>query len=113
MADTMPSAASAPGKRSPTLGPQGTPAVLPAAPVAALAVRGEGRHAARHVALRRLDLDNVRAEVGEEHRAEGAGEGLRQVEDAEVGERARWACHRAAQWLRRFTRTVRTPSKTT
>src|SRR5437667_364687 len=83
-----------------------------AAVVAALAVLGEGRHAARHVALRRLDLDSVRAEVGEEHRAEGAGEGLRQAEEAEVGERARRACHRAAQWLRRFTRTVRSPSKT-
>src|SRR5262249_3792040 len=82
-----------------------------AAIVATLAVLGKGRHAARHVALRRLDLDHVRTEVGKEHGAEGAGERLRQVEDADVGERPRppYAPH----WLRRVARAVRSPSKTT
>ena len=88
--------------------------------VAALAIGGKGRQRAAHVALRRLDLHHVGAEVGEQHRAEGPREGLRQVEDAEVGERsgARGG-HRSPpsgawrpQWLRRLSRTSRSPSKT-
>src|SRR5438309_1135148 len=80
-------------------------------PSAARAVFGEGWHTARHVALGWLDLDHVGAEVGQQHRAEGPGERLGQVEDAQVGERSRG--HRVPQWLRRLTRTVRSPSKTT
>ena len=36
----------------------------------------------------RSTLINVRAEVGEDHRGEGAGEDPREVEDGEAGERA-------------------------
>ncbi len=44
--------------------------------------------AARRVALRRLDLDDVGPEVGQQHRAVGPGENRRAVDDAETGERA-------------------------
>ena len=44
--------------------------------------------AARRVALRRLDLDDVGPEVGQQHRAVGPGEDRRAVDDAETGERA-------------------------
>ena len=44
--------------------------------------------AARRVALRRLDLDDVRPEVGQQHRAVGPGEDRRAVDDADAGERA-------------------------
>ena len=43
--------------------------------------------AAPFVAARRLDLDHVGAEVGEEHRRERGGHVLPVVEDAEAGER--------------------------
>ena len=46
------------------------------------------RRGARHVAPRRLHLDHVGAEVGEDRRAEGPGERHRAVEDDEVAERA-------------------------
>jgi hypothetical protein len=39
------------------------------------------------VALRRFDLDHVRAEVGEHERAVGAREGVRQIEDADAFKR--------------------------
>ena len=42
---------------------------------------------AGEVALRRFDLDHVGAEVGEQHRAERAGQRGGEVDDADVGER--------------------------
>src|SRR5262249_3523312 len=65
---------------------------------ALVAIEGEerDRHAVRRgvtvAALvpgsRRLDLDDLRAQIGEEGRAEGPGEEPGQVEDADAGERA-------------------------
>ena len=45
-------------------------------------VAREGAEAAGVVALRRLDLDDLRAEVGEEARGVGAGDALGEVDDA-------------------------------
>ncbi len=73
---------------------------------------------ARHVPGRRLDLDHVRAEVGQQHRAERPGQRLRGVDDPQARQRAgrpgrhRRRAHGPPQWLRRFTSTVRSPSKT-
>ena len=53
----------------------------------ALAV-DEGRHVARGVASRRLDLDDLGAVVGQQHRAIGAGQVAGQVEDQKMFERA-------------------------
>src|SRR5262249_50085502 len=70
----------------------------------------KGRERPGHVALRRLDLDDVGAEVGEQHGAEGSGQRLRQVDDADIGERpAPDAGHGRP---RRLTSTGRSPSKT-
>ena len=58
-------------------------------------VVGEGAGEAGHLAAGRLDLDDVGAEVGEEHRAVGAGEGLGEVEDADAWRGGRcggWSC---------------------
>src|SRR5213078_146194 len=43
----------------------------------------EGRHAER-IAVGRLDLEHLGAEVGEQHGAEGAGDEARQVEDTDA-----------------------------
>ena len=51
-------------------------------------VFGDGRRGAGHVAGRRLHLDHVGAEVGEDGRAERPGERHRAVDDDEVAERA-------------------------
>ena len=73
-------------------------------------VLGNRRRRPRHVAGRRLDLDHVGAEVGEDRRAEGPGEGHRAVDDCEVAEGA--CAHDDTQWERRLMRTSRSPSKT-
>src|SRR5205807_1557611 len=90
----------------------------------------EGRDHAGHVAVGRLDLDDVGAEVGEQHGAERAGQRLGQIDDADT---VQWTGRSVAQWrrsfvqgpevavrahlspqsLRRFTSTVRSPSNTT
>ena len=44
--------------------------------------------AAGRVAFGRLDLDDIGAQVGEEHRAVRAGQDRRAVDDAQAGERA-------------------------
>src|SRR5207245_5418089 len=86
--------------------------------VAALAVGGMGRHGPGHVALGRPDLHHVGTEVGEQQGAEGPGERLRQVEEADVRKRSRaWGDYRGvasprAQWVRRLWRTSRSPSQT-
>ena len=41
---------------------------------------------AHHVTFRRLDLDDVRTEVGEQPRAMGAGDGRREIENTEAAE---------------------------
>ena len=53
------------------------------APEAGTLGAAASRHRARGVAVRRLDLDHVGAQVPEEHRAEGAGHDLGRVEDAD------------------------------
>ena len=51
-------------------------------------VVGERPREARHLAAGRLDLDDVGAEVGEQHRAVRPGERLREVDDPHTLERA-------------------------
>ena len=51
-----------------------------------LSVPDGARHLPGGVAGRRLDLDDVGAEIGEHHRAERPGHHLRDVEDAEAFE---------------------------
>src|SRR5581483_6246287 len=54
----------------------------------------EGRHAPRLVALARpLDLDHIGAVIGENHRAIGAGEIGREIDDAHTLERKTRHCH--------------------
>ncbi len=57
-------------------------------PAASLADPGRAPAAGR-IALGRLDLDDVRAEIAEEHRAVRAGEDRRAVDDPQAGERSR------------------------
>ena len=45
--------------------------------------------AARRVAVGRLDLDDVGAEVGQQHRAVRPGQDRRAIDDAQAGQRAR------------------------
>ena len=52
----------------------------------ALAV-ADRRRGAAHVAARRLDLDHVGAHVGEQRAAQRAGDEVRQLDDADAGER--------------------------
>src|SRR5439155_5320972 len=47
----------------------------------------KGAGGARGVAARRLDLEHIRPEVGQQARTGRAGNALRQLQDAEVGER--------------------------
>ena len=75
-------------------------------------VFGDGRGRPRHVARRRLDLDHVGPEVGEDGGAEGPGERHRAVDDDDVGERACASAHYDPQCERRLIRTSRSPSKT-
>ncbi len=82
----------------------------------------ERARVARHVAARRLDLHHVGPEIGEQHGAVRPGEDLGEVEHAQAVERThrcapgvaavRVSAHRDAQWLRRFSSTRRSPSKT-
>ncbi len=80
--------------------------------VAAFAIGGMRSEASAHVAAGRLDLDNVGAEVRQQHRAIGTGQRLRQIEDANIRQRSGACAHRLAQWERRLISTVRSPSKT-
>ena len=48
---------------------------------------GERRQLADRVAVERLDLDHVRAALGEELRAEGDGDELAELDDLDAGER--------------------------
>ena len=92
----------------------------------------------RVVAVERLDLDDLRALVGQQHGAERTRQHLREVDDADAVEgaedfghadrgppgplmimmRAREEArgpardHLSPQWLRRLISTVRSPSKT-
>ena len=69
-----------------------------AAVVASFSIRRETAPvAAAHVAGRRLDLDDVGAEVGQQHRAVRTGERLREIEHANVGERTGARGHRLPQ----------------
>src|SRR5204862_3794739 len=49
-------------------------------------LESERRHA-EWIAARRLDLDDVRAEIGEQHRTERTGDEARQVQDADACQR--------------------------
>src|SRR5215475_13608168 len=66
--------------------------------------------AARHVALGRLDLDHVRAVVGEHGGRKRAGEGVREVEDGHVleGEAHYW-CASSSPRSRHSVGTARNP----
>ncbi len=67
--------------------------------VAPLRVVGSGSQVARHVPERWLHLDHVRAEIREQHGAEGPREGLGEVEDAQVGQRSGSLTHlRGSPW---------------
>ena len=59
-----------------------------------LVFREERPGEARHVAARRLDLDHVGAEVGEQHGAVGAGQHLGEVDHPQPAQRAAAARHR-------------------
>ena len=59
---------------------------LSAVKLDALAVANRRRGAA-HVAARRLDLDDVGAHVGQQRAAQRAGDEVRQLDDADAGER--------------------------
>ena len=53
------------------------------------AVRADARaHLPRGIPFRRLDLDDVGAQIGQLHRAERAGHDLAEVEDADAGKGA-------------------------
>ena len=55
----------------------------------------ETRHAREVADPRELDLDHLGAELGQQHRADRAGDGLRDVEDLDAVE---WAGHQSSAW---------------
>ena len=72
-----------------------------------------GANDARVIAVERFDLDDLGALVGQQHGAEGTGQHLREVDDADAVEGAErcLGAHLSPQWLRRLMSTVRSPSK--
>src|SRR4029434_6034089 len=76
--------------------------------------RPERSGAATVFAADRFNLDDFRPLVGEQLRAEGAGQHLGEIDDANTfqGSESRGCHQRSPQWERRFISTVRSPSNT-
>ena len=62
-------------------------------------ILGERTQLADHVSLGRLHLDDVRAEIGEDHRAVRAGEHLGEIDDPHAGERSASLGHASTRGL--------------
>jgi hypothetical protein len=60
--------------------------------VLAVAV-GDRRPLTQRIALRRLDLDDLRAEVGQQHAAERSGGNLAELDDLDTCQQGRIRCH--------------------